>query len=208
MKLYGHQDSGHVFKVKFCMDSLNLDYDYEVIDIFSPVESRNLEFNKLSKFNEVPLLVDNNQVFIQSDAILVYLAKKYKTYGGESEQTLQKCLEWLVWEANKIGMCLPQIRCDYMGFKDVDGSLMSLSAGAKEWLTNRYYHDAGIIDKELSDGRKFILGARVSIADFALSGYLMYQGEFGDLAVPANVLNWLGRLKQLPNYQAPQELLK
>lgn len=200
MKLYGHPDSGHAFKVKFCLNAAGLVHDYEIVDIFSDRDKRDPEFMQRSKFCEVPLLVDQGRSLIQSNAILIYIASEYKIFGGQSRLELHACMEWLFWEANKIGLCLPQLRADkkFKGFE--------LSADAKAWLTNRYYHDVGILERELSDGRAFILGDYVTIADFSLSGYLLYDNEAG-VSVPQNVHLWLNRLKNLDGWSTPCDML-
>lgn len=202
MKLFGHPDSGHAFKVKFFLDWLKVSHEYEEIDIFSARESRPIEFLNVSKFAEVPTLIDNAQSYIQSNAILVYLADKYKQFQSADEK--QKCLEWLVWEANKIGMCLPQIRCHEKLVKDHPG--FYLSQGAYDWLMARYTHDVGVLNQALAD-KLFILGATPSIADFSLCAYLMYADEM-NLDVPENVENWLNRLRAQEGWKSPYDMLK
>ncbi len=198
MKLYGHPDSGHALKVKFCLNSASIEHEYEVIDIFSDKKSRNPDFLSRSKHGEVPLLVDDGKNLTQSNAILVYIAKKYGLYGADSE--LQACLEWLMWESNKIGMCLPQLRAD----KKLKGC--ELSKGAREWLLARYVHDVSVINNELEDGRSFIVGDNLTIADFSLCGYLMYAEE-AEVVIPKNVDVWRDRLKSLDGWSNPYEML-
>ena len=200
MKLYGHPDSGHVYKVRFCLQQGRIDHVYEVVDIWADCSSRPRDFVARSRFCEVPLLVDEGRSLIQSDAILFYLARKYGIFGGGSEATLQQCLEWLVWEANRIGMCLPQLRADRQ-FPQ-----MSLDPGARGWLLERYRHDVGVLDRQLADGRDFFLGNELSIVDFSLCGYLMFAEE-ADVEVPDNVSHWLQRLRGLDGWQPPQKML-
>ena len=196
IKLYGHPESGHAFKVKFCLDAAGIEHAYAKIDIFADRETRPAEFRRLAKFCEVPLLVDGEQALIQSNAILVYIARKYSIFGGESDAALQRCLEWLAWEANKIGMCLPQLRADQK-FAD-----SRLSEGTRQWLLQRYRHDVNVLEHELDDGRLYILGSAPSIADFSLCGYLMYAEE-AEVAVPPAVNAWLDRLRILEGWRDP-----
>ncbi len=202
MKLFGHPDSGHALKVKFFLDWLGIDYNYEFVDIFSKRETRSQEFLKASKFAEVPALIDEGHCYTQSNAILFYLADKFDVFTNAKQR--QACLQWLVWEANKIGLCLPQIRAhkklspQYPDF--------TLSQGAYEWLWNRYQHDVGVLDNELNN-KSFILGDQVSPADFALSAYLLYTDEIA-IDVPENVSLWLGRMPALPGWQSPYDMLK
>ncbi len=199
MKLFGHPDSGHAFKVKFFLQWANVEHDYETIDIFSPRTSRPAEFLAASKFCEVPALIDNDKQLVQSNAILVYLAEKVEHF--DSEDTRQRNLEWLIWEANKIGMCLPQLRADKR-FED-----SRLEAGAHAWLLSRYTHDIGIIESELSDGRDFILGSKPSIADFSLFGYLVHANE-ANVTLPKHVKYWVSNMEELDGWQHPYEMLK
>ncbi|MFK8183689.1 MAG: glutathione S-transferase family protein, partial [Phormidesmis sp.] len=160
MKLFGHPDSGHALKVKFFLNWLGIPHEYEYVDIFSDRTTRSVAFLSASKFAEVPTLLDGEGVYIQSNAILVYLADKYEVF--KTPAARQKCLEWLVWEANKIGLCLPQLRAD----KKLSGQYpaLKLSPGAYEWLFARYQHDVNVLDRELSDDRQFILGQEISPA--------------------------------------------
>ena len=202
MKLYGHPDSGHALKVKFYLDWLDADYEYQWIDIFADPSTRPVEFLTASKFAEVPTLIDDGQRYIQSNAILVYLADKFGQFSDNEQR--QRCLEWLVWEANKIGMCLPQLRAH----EKLSSSYPSftLTSGARDWLLARYQHDVNVLDRELAE-QAFILGDILSIADFSLAGYLLLAEEAG-VEVPANVVRWLGRLREQRGWQDPQQMLK
>ena len=202
MKLYGHPDSGHALKVKFFLEWLEVEHEYEYVDIFADPSTRKDAFLNASKFSEVPTLIDNDQAYIQSNAILVYLADKYDIFKNADEK--QSCLEWLVWEANKIGMCLPQLRASEKFGKH--NPEFKLSQGAYNWLKARYDHDIGVLDKELAD-KKFILGNDITAADFSLSAYLMYADEAA-VDVPQNVELWLNRLREVKGWQSPYEMMK
>lgn len=200
MKLYGHPDSGHSFKVKFCLEAGNIEHDYELIDLRLDRQDRPPEFLSRSKFSEVPLLVDGDNNLVQSDAILLYIARKFGIYGGESPQRLERCTEWLFWEANKIGLCLPHLRASkkFESFK--------ITQDVWDWLYNRYVHDIDVLEKELSDGRPFILGDKLTIADFSLSGYLFFADE-AEVPVPEHVTRWLDRLRHTAGWKHPYDLL-
>ena len=116
----------------------------------------------------------------------------------------QSTLEWLVWEANKIGMCLPQLRASKkFGNKFPE---MKLSPGAYDWLKARYDYDIGVLNQELAD-KQFILGNDITPADFSLSGYLMYADEAA-VVVPQNVERWLNKLREVKGWRSPYEMLK
>src|SRR3546814_15070874 len=48
---------------------------------------------------------------------------------------------------------------------------------AVQWLAGRFKEDVGRLDKELRDGRRFILDDELSIADFSLAGYLFWSNQ-------------------------------
>lgn len=200
-KLFGHPESGHAFKVRFFLCAAGIEHQYEKIDIFQPRELRPPEFQSVARFGEVPVLLDDERVIVQSNAILLHLAQQSGRWGGESAQRQIQCAEWLVWEANKIGMCLPQLR-SRLRF----GSDEALD-GAFAWLSARYEHDVKILDDALVDGRLWILdGDSPTIADFSLCGYLFYASE-AKVTVPRNVQAWLDRLAGLEGFQPPAILL-
>ncbi len=200
MKLFAHPESGHAFKVRFFLKAAKIDHDYEVVDIFQPCDARPAEFRKHARYHEVPVLVDDGQAYVQSNAILMHLAKKTGEWGAESPAQFTLCLEWLFWEANKIGMCLPQLRASEKF------SATKLDDGTRQWLLGRYTHDVCVLDREFSDGRPFITGQTLTIADFSLCGYL-YFADQARVTVPDNVAAWLERLSQVPGWAHPYELM-
>ena len=200
MKLFAHPESGHAFKIRFFLKAAGLEHDYEIVDIFQPHDNRSAEFREHSRYHEVPMLIDAGQAYVQSNAILVHLAKKTGKWGAESPEQLRLSLEWLFWEANKLGMCLPQLRASEMF------SATKLSDGAQAWLLARYAHDVGLLDGAFSDGREFVTGSAPAIADFSLCGYLFFADQ-AKVTVPDNVAAWLQRLSMIPGWAPPYELM-
>jgi len=200
-KLFGHPDSGHAFKIRFFLIIAGIEHTYEKVDIWIPREQRSAEFQSVARFGEVPVLLDNGQTYVQSNAILLHLAQQTKAWGGESPETLSRCTEWLMWEANKIGMCLPQLR-NHAKF----GADSDLDA-ARDWLIARYKNDISTLSSILADGRTWIIGTEdPSIADFSICGYLFFAAE-ANVHVPALVQTWLDNLAALPGWKHPYELL-
>lgn len=198
MKLYGHPASGHAYKVRLYLALHGLQHDYEVVDIDVPRAERSAEFQAVSRFGEVPCLVDDGHALVQSNAILMHVQDNH---GPELDGAIRsRVTEWLFWEANKIGMCLPQLRSARF-MKD-----SSYNAGALAWLQSRYDSDVARIADELSDGREFIVGDTISAADCSLCGYLYFADE-AEVVVPDAVAAWLARIAGLAGWQAPYDLM-
>ncbi|CAI0893293.1 Dichloromethane dehalogenase [Serratia liquefaciens] len=75
LKLYGTPLSGHVHRVALLLSMLELPYEF----IESPAEVRQSEaFRRLNPLGQIPVLVDGDLTLADSNAILVYLAKKLR----------------------------------------------------------------------------------------------------------------------------------
>ena len=77
------------------------------------------------------------------------------------------------------------------------------------FLKGRIDGNLSILDKRLA-GRPFVLGERPTIADISLCAYLYYPAdEFGfDIAgAHKNIGAWLDRIKALPGWKHPYELM-
>ncbi len=215
LTLYGHPDSGHAFKVRFFLEHAQIEHDYVVIDIFSDRATRPPAFRDAARYGEVPLLVHDGRPHVQSGAILMHLAEHFGIGGhpgmGDhsagsataslAERRWREAREWLLWEANRIGNCLPQLRAD----RRFEGS--GLEPAARDWLMARYEHDVTLMNDWLADGKSwFVEGDDPSIADFALSGYLMLTDE-AEVDVPVHVTAWLDRLRALPAWRHPYDMM-
>ena len=174
-------------------------HEYEEVDIFAPRESRSEEFRRSARFSEVPTLIDGDRAFVQSNAILVHLAQKMNGFGAEDSHRYSRTLEWLFWEANKIGMCLPQLRASKK-FEDA-----RLNSGAEDWLRRRFDHDINVMETALSQGHRYIVDDNPTIADFSLCGYLFFADE-AEVHVPGHVRSWLDRIADLEGWAHPYEL--
>jgi glutathione S-transferase len=64
--LYGHPDSGHACKVALALSMVGLPHRTNWVDIWGPPASRPVEFLDASPFAEVPLLLIDGELYIQS----------------------------------------------------------------------------------------------------------------------------------------------
>jgi|SRR5450830_554872 len=198
--LFAHPESGHSYKVKLTMEVAQIPHHYQVIDIGLPHHERPEPFRSLAKYGEVPLLLHQDQAYVQSNAILLFLAEQTGRLGGESSARLARAREWLFWEANRLGLSLPHLRFSrrFDAHAYPEGSLV--------WFERRYDADIKRLEQELRDGRRFILDDQPSIADFSLCAYL-YWADQAQVTVPPGVVAWLTRISQLPGWAAPYTLL-
>lgn len=74
LQLYGTRYSGHCHRVALLMRMLNLHYKY--IDASGDLR-HTPGFLGLNPFGQVPVLLDGEQILTDSNAIMVYLVKRY-----------------------------------------------------------------------------------------------------------------------------------
>lgn len=133
--LYGNRDSGHSNKVRLALVFGQVEHHYVHVSLSVPHEQRPEPFRSLAGFNEVPLLVWGTESFVQSNAILCLLAERLQRMGGESPQRMVRVREWLFWEANRLGLSLPNVRfARHFAPQEYPG-------GTQEWLLARYQRD-------------------------------------------------------------------
>ena len=198
--LYGNRESGHSYKVRLALTLMQAPHEYRPVDISLPREQRPADFRAASKFGEVPVLVDRSQVYVQSDAILLHLAQReHKLYGRDAIDHDQ-VREWLFWEANRIGLSVPNLRFALRWLPDTPTQVL-------DWLRQRALADLGRLDSEFS-GRKFLLGDFPTVADVACCGYLYWLDQAGlDRDAWPNVSRWLSDISALPGWQHPYDLM-
>jgi glutathione S-transferase len=198
--LFGNAQSGHSYKVKLALEVAAIPHDFQTIDLSIPRDKRPEPFRSLAPFGEVPLLLHKGQALAQSNAILHYLAVHTGRWGAETPMRLNRALQWQFWESNRLGMSLPNLR-----FAQKFGA-SAYPEGSLVWLRQRFDLDIARLAQEFRDGRAFILDDQPSIADFSLCGYLFWADE-AQVTVPPAVLAWLARIRHLPGWQAPYQLM-
>ena len=193
--LYGHPDSGHACKVALALSMAGLAHRTVWVDIWADPATRPAAFRAASPFSEVPLLTIDGAPYFQSGAILLEIATRFGCLGGETPEGIRRARELLMWEANRIGMCVPQLkearRLDGRGFP----------AGAVEWLRMRYEVDRGRFAILLGEG-PFFHGATPGIGDCAIWGYTQWLAEAGLEPTPT-MRGWLERMRGLDSVKSP-----
>ena len=199
--LYGHPESGHTYKVALSLALLGETFDYRWVDVFAERSARDAQFQRVSRYGEIPVLVDAGAAYAQSDAILLHLAGKHGRLGGESAARLSAVRERLFWEANRVGISLPNLR-HYQRFAPgaAPGPVL-------DWLRARMHSDFESLDRDLA-AQSFLLGENVTVADLACSAYLLYEDMGLDLARWPAMHAWLARIRVLPRWQHPHTLLR
>lgn len=191
MKLYNLELSGNCYKVRLLLSLLDLKYELVPVDLMAG-EHKSPEFLQLNPLGQVPILEDDGLFLRDSQAILVYLAKKY---GGEAwlpsdPAGMAQVTQWLSTAANEIARGPGDARVSRKF-----GFAIDLEAAQKkaELILN-------IIEQHLNKHQWLALD-RPTIGDIACFPYIALAPE-GDVTLdryPA-INQWCDRMKKLPNF--------
>jgi len=191
MKLYHHPLSGHSHRAHLFLSLLGVEHELIEVDLLKAAH-KSPEFLKLNRFGQVPTLVDGDTVVADSNAILVYLARKLnqpdwlpQTSAGEA--AIQR---WLSVAAGEIA------------YGPAAARLITVFGAARnaQEVISRAHGILEIINQELA-ANQFIVGAHPTIADVALYSYIARAPEGNvDLSGYTNVNAWLRRIEALPGF--------
>ena len=163
------------------------------------------EFRALSRWGQVPVLEHDGRVFVQSAAILQYLAETLGQFGAA------RCRGPSAYP----GMAV-------LGCRPADATTLTLAtvpnwAGANccrshstQCCVADFDRKGGaalnILDSHLS-GHRFLVGDAATIADICCYGGVAYARLGGkNLAAWPNVVGWAGRIEALPGFTEPFDL--
>lgn len=198
MILYGNKQSGHSYKVALALALLGLPHEYRAVDLMVPRPERPAGFRAVSRFGEVPVLVvEGRPPLVQSNAILLHLARTTGRLGGDDPDGIA---QWLFWESNRVGLSVPNLRLARKFMPDTPPEVVA-------WLEGRAVGDLDRLDLELAD-KPFLMGDTVTVADLSCCGYLFWLDQAGlDAARWPAMAAWLDRVRTVPGWKHPYELL-
>ncbi|HEY1385185.1 MAG TPA: glutathione S-transferase [Dongiaceae bacterium] len=191
MKLYFHPLSGHAHRVRLFLSLIGVPHELVEVDLKAGAHKAP-PFLKLNRFGQIPVLDDDGTIIPDSNAILVYLAKKYRKtdWLPEAPAAAAAVQRWLSVAAGQIA------------FGPAAARLITL-LGAKfnpEEVIGRSHAILKVIDDELAE-RSWIAAANPTIADVALYSYIARAPEGNvDLSGYRNVNAWLKRVEGLPGF--------
>lgn len=196
MKLYYHPLSGHAHRARLFLSLLKIDAQLIQVDLAARAHKAP-DFLKLNPFGQVPVLDDNGTIIADSNAILVYLAKKTgaKKWLPEDPEGAAAVQRWLSVAAGEIayGPCAARLV-----------TVFGAGFNADEVIA-RAHLILGHIEAELA-GRQWIAADQPTIADVALYSYIARAPEGNVDRTPYSSVNaWLKRVEALPGFVAFQK---
>jgi glutathione S-transferase len=189
--LYGTQLSGHVHRVVLLLRMLEIPYRF--VEANGEVR-RSREFLQLNPLGQIPVLQDGETAIADSNAILVYLAKRYApggTWLPEEPLAASRVQRWLSIAAGEVAHGPAAARVITLwGYPGDHGRAVALAGRLFPFM-----------DAHLA-GRTYLAMEHPTIADLACYAYTAHAPEGGISLEPYQaVRSWLARVEALPRFQ-------
>lgn len=191
MKIYHHPMSGHSHRVVLFASLLGLKAELVEVDLMSGAHKKP-EFLALNSFGQVPVLDDDGVVISDSNAILVYLAKKSGPSGWlpEDARGAAAVQRWLSVAAGEIAYGPAAARL-----------ITVFGAGYNaEEVIGRAHALLAKLEGHLA-AREWLAADHPTIADVAAYSYIARAPEGNvDLSAYTAVKGFLGRVEALSGF--------
>ncbi|MET3666052.1 glutathione S-transferase [Caulobacter sp. 1776] len=189
--LHGTSLSGHTHRVALMLNILGLSYRFAA----APKEVRaSPAFLALNPLGQIPVLQDGDLTLADSNAILVYLARRYapnSPWLPQEPVAAASVQRWLSIAAGEVmhGPAIARM-ISLFGFPDDPARAERIAARLLTFM-----------DDHLAD-RVFLAADHVTIADVACYSYVAHAPEGGVALEPyPNVRAWLARVEAQPWFQ-------
>ncbi len=195
IKLYRHALSGHSHRAQLFLVLLSLEHELIDVDLAGGAHKQP-DFLELNRFGQVPVLVDGDVTLADSNAILVYLAKRYGQGRWLPEDPIGAAMveRWLSVAAGQVAFGPAAARLVTVFGAELDHDrAKTIAAGLFE-----------VLEHELA-GRRFIAADAPTIADIANYTYIAHAPEGGVSLEPhPHIRAWLARIEALSGFQPMQ----
>jgi glutathione S-transferase len=191
MKLYDLTLSGHAHRARLFLGLLGLPYELVPVD-FAGGEHKKSDFLAINPFGQVPVLEDNGVIIPDSNAILVYLATKYKRADWLPEDAVgaARVQRWLSVAAGQIafGPCAARL-VTLFGAPFNHGEVIA-----------RAHAILKLVEQALTR-QDWLAADHATIADVSLYSYVARAPEGDvDLTPYPQVRAWLARVEALDGF--------
>jgi len=206
-KLHGFCQSGNSYKVALYLQCAGLDWEPVLVDYFNG-QTRDPKWREsVNEMGEVPVLEDMLEggatKLAQSGVILSYLADKTGKFKPVGEAQRLEAMRWVFFDNHKFTSYFATYRfMRAFAKQEPDPAVMA-------FLKGRFDAALAIVEKHLGQF-EFVAGDTPTIADFSLMGYMFFPPEesgYDWAETNPNLTAWLGRIRALPGWKGPYELL-
>jgi glutathione S-transferase len=203
-QLYCFAQSGNAYRAALMLNLIGAKWEPIWIDFFGAGVQRGADYRgEINEMGEVPVLVYGDKKLTQSGVILTYLADHSGKFKPQGEDEKLEALRWIIFDNQKVNGFLGPFRfLKNFAKPAADPAVLA-------FLKARIDGNLAIVNKRLTE-RQFLVSDKPTIADVSMTAYLYYPAEeFGfDIAKDHPAIGaWLERMKALPGWKHPYELM-
>lgn len=195
IRIHRHALSGHSHRVELLANLAGINHELIDVDLMSG-EHKKDPFLKLNPSGQVPVVEDGETIVTDSNAILVYLARKYAPEWLPGDLILEaEVQKFLSLAAGEIANGPAAARLiTVFGSPLSPDRAMTVAKTAFDRLEQHL------------EGRQWLVGDRPSIADVAIYSYTAHAPEGNvSLELYPNIRDLLARIEELPGFVGMQE---
>ncbi|MBU2986275.1 glutathione S-transferase [Saccharophagus degradans] len=196
IKLYRHPLSGHCHRVQLMMSLLDIPYETIDLDMDNGAH-KTPSYLKISPFGQVPAIDDNGITLTDSNAIIIYLEKKYNNdYEWYPQDPVQaaEVQRWLSVAAGEIAYGPNAARLAKVFGANIDYE-----------IAQRKTYTLFTVLERILNTRNYLAGNTITVADVAGYSYISLAPE-GDISLESypGIRAWLERIESQPRFIGTQ----
>jgi glutathione S-transferase len=198
MEYYYHPGSSNCRKCSAVLNLLEINAERRVVDLLRGEHMRPA-YLAINPNGRVPTLVDGDRSIWESNAITIYLAEHAGSDLWPGGDRRLEALKWMFWEQGHLMYAagvpfFQRVVKPMLGLGEADEQRVAEAIGTFRRLL-------GVLDSHL-DGRAFLVGEALTLADLAVAGNFSYADTTGlPVADFTHVARWLARLDEIPAWR-------
>ena len=205
--LYGSPHSLPTYKVALMLRLSDEPFRFRYVS-FQREMHKTPEFLALSRWGQVPVLLDDERVMFQSAAIVEYLAETLGRFGGAEPSTRQAIREWLYWNVDVLFP--PVFNCYAVRLGQIKALPISVDPIIADYHRRRAAYALAVFDSHLA-AKSYLCTDEPTIADLVCYADVAFAEICElDLQVVPHVTAWAARAARivaLPRFKAPFDLM-
>ena len=201
-RLHHFPESGNSYKLALMLSLCGQAFEPVWTDFAAGV-TRTPEWRAaVNEMGEIPVLEEDGRRLTQTAPILLRLADRFGLYGAETEEERFEILRWLFWDNHKLtGNLAP--------YRYLRAFVEAPDPADLRFLGRRLRDVLGVLEGRLQ-ASPFLALPRPTVADVSACGYVIHGAEehgFDWTRSHPAVAAWLDRIRALPGWRAPYDLL-
>jgi glutathione S-transferase len=196
MKLYEFSFTRSI-RARWTLQELGVDFESVKVNLFAG-EARKPAFLEINAAGKLPVLVDGDLVLTESAAIVLYLAEKYGKFLPTDAKGRAEVNKWLLFTVTELEQPLWRIAKNKNLYPEAQRLAADIPLASQDFRAM-----ADVAEKHMQ-GRTFVAGDSVTVADFVLAYTLDWANEVQLLDRSPQLVAYMERMYARP--KAPKRI--